>query len=162
MTEEPANDALMTFVKARERLITVAIRIVQSRAVAEELVQDSWLRWHERQYPVKKALPILSLIVANLARDWTRRRRVEHEITAYINAETTAPCTERVVIAREDLKRVVIALETLPARTVTAFRMHCVDGLTYADIGKQLRLSRSRAYELVEDALVHLTLSLDD
>lgn len=59
MTEEPADHALMTFVSSRERLIAVACRVVERRAVAEELVQDSWLQWHARIHPAKKALPIL-------------------------------------------------------------------------------------------------------
>ncbi|MEM6906198.1 MAG: sigma-70 family RNA polymerase sigma factor, partial [Pseudomonadota bacterium] len=74
----------------------------------------------------------------------------------------TAPGTERVVIARDDLARVVAALETLPPRTRAAFRMSWHDGIPLAEIGRRLGVSKPRAHQLVHRALVALALSLED
>ncbi|MEM0944261.1 MAG: RNA polymerase sigma factor, partial [Pseudomonadota bacterium] len=133
------------------------------RAIAEELVQDSWLRWHGRSYPEADAPSIFRTIVANLARDWWRRQRRERvgQQALALVAET-APGTERVVIARDDLARVVAALEKLPPRTRAAFRMSWHDGIPLAEIGRKLGVSKPRAHQLVHRALVALALSLED
>ena len=150
-----------TFVKEREKLIALACSIVDNQAIAEELVQDSWIRWVQRGYAAEKAQPIFRQIVANLARDWYRRNRTEREVLAEKGIlQDEPPDSERIVIARQDLERVVRALQALPDRTVRAFRMHRIDGLTYAAIAKKMDISPSTAYAMVENALVHVTLSL--
>ncbi|MEM6904890.1 MAG: sigma factor-like helix-turn-helix DNA-binding protein [Pseudomonadota bacterium] len=160
---DPAGEApLASFLEGRERLIGIACRFVESRAVAEEIVQESWLRWRGKEYDAAKARSIFSLIVANLARDWARRRRLEREVLAALGTEERGPCSERAVSAREDLRVVIAVLDRLPGRTVTAFRMRSLDGHSYAEIGRRLGLSRSRAFELVEDALVAMMLALGD
>ena len=45
--------------------------------------------------------------------------------------------------SRERLARLVAALETLPHKTRTIFRLHKFDGVSYADIASQLDISRS-------------------
>lgn len=153
------DKATSTFITEREKLISIACRIVESRAVAEELVQDSWLRWHEKNYPAKDALPIFRQIVANLAHDWSRRRRKEYSLLTENPFEAlAAPCSEQVVHARQELQTVIAALSELPRRSVVAFRMHMVDGRTFKDVSQHLGISVTRAYELVEDVLVHLTI----
>ncbi len=39
--------ATLTFNRHRPRLIGIAWRMLGSRAEAEDVVQDAWLRWHE-------------------------------------------------------------------------------------------------------------------
>lgn len=92
MSEQTVDPGLRCFVDDRDRLIAIACRIVDSRAVAEELVQESWLRWDARDYPADKAAPIFRSIVANLARDWRRRQRTESTITGTL---PDAPWTTR-------------------------------------------------------------------
>lgn len=162
-TRDVTDQATATFIREREKLIAIACQVVESRAIAEELVQDSWLRWHEKDYPSAEALPVFRQIVVNLARDWTRRRRKEHSLLTelFFDTDSASPCSERVLLARQDLKQVIALLSQLPRRSVTAFRMHLVDGRTYREIGEHLGISVTRAYELVEDTLVHLTIHLN-
>ena len=162
MPADADHQGLSAFVDERRNLIALACRIVRNESIAEELVQDSWLRWQERRYPAQKAVPILRRIVSNLAKDFYRRQTTEKAVLAE-HAATLGPASdsERVAIARQELLRGVRALKQLPRRTRTAFHLHCIDGLTYAQIGERLNLSRSRAFDLVTDALVHLTLALD-
>ncbi|MEM8823943.1 MAG: sigma-70 family RNA polymerase sigma factor [Pseudomonadota bacterium] len=158
-----ADPALQTFLKDRESLIAMACRVVESRAIAEELVQDTWLRWDKRSYPADKARPIFRRIVANLAIDWTRSRKTERQVLSeLLLADSPSVCSERVVIARQDLRRVIDALDQLPRRSVKAFRMRFIDGLTSAEIGRRLGISLSRAHALTEEALVQIALSQDD
>ncbi|MEM8793936.1 MAG: sigma-70 family RNA polymerase sigma factor [Pseudomonadota bacterium] len=158
-----ADPALSTFVNERERLIGIALQMVKSRAIAEELVQDSWLRWDKKAYPSEKALPIFKRIVTNLALDWSRSRQTEEQtLSELMLFEDVEFDSERVLIARQELARVVRALEKLPKRTVAAFHMRFVDGLTFADIGKRLEMSRSRAHGLVEETIIAITCVLSD
>ncbi|MEM9044225.1 MAG: sigma-70 family RNA polymerase sigma factor [Pseudomonadota bacterium] len=158
-----ADEALSSFVEDREFLIAAACRIVENRAIAEELVQDSWLRWQQRTYPAYEARPILRSIVANLARDWLRRQKTERD---YLNRQVTwdddKRDAERILIARQDLRCIVEALDRLPERTVTAFRMSRIDGLTYAQIAERLDTVPSRVHGYVAKALAQVTLSLLD
>lgn len=161
MADEQIDPAAYAFSKNREKLIANACAIVANRAIAEELVQESWLRWHGNSYPARDAEPIFWRIVRNLALDWKRRARIEQDgLAAHLDTTETAPDSERVVCAREELRRVVAALDALPQRTVTAFRMHRVDGLTYAVIARRLGISPSTAFKLVEDAMVEVVWSL--
>lgn len=161
MSTNTPGPALETFQQERELLISIACSIVHSRAIAEELVQDSWLRWGEQTYPQDKALPIFRKIVANLARDWYRRRRTETVILADQDRETQYHLdAERVMIARDDLGKIVAALAELPPRTVDAFRMSRIDGLTYAQIAQRLDTVPSRVHAYVVKTLAHLTICL--
>ncbi|MEM8554197.1 MAG: sigma-70 family RNA polymerase sigma factor [Pseudomonadota bacterium] len=163
MKTAPTDTAVDAFVENRERLIAIACTMVESRAVAEELVQDSWLRWQGQTYHASGARQVLHKIVRNLAIDWCRRNSRERDIMkAHFAAEETAPDSERVISAREELRRVVRALKSLPPRTVQAFRMHRVDGQSYARIGKALNVSGSTAFGLVEDAMVEIALHLSE
>ncbi|MEM7058832.1 MAG: sigma-70 family RNA polymerase sigma factor [Pseudomonadota bacterium] len=154
---------LDTFVQDRDSLIALAKSFVRSSAIAEELVQDSWLRWHGRHYPAEKAAPILRRIVRNLALDWHRRQKSERSgLEAQKLTIADAPDSETVVMARQELLAVARVLAELPDRTLTAFRMYRLEGRTYAEIARHLDIVPSRAHQLVRNALVHMALRLTD
>lgn len=131
MAAQPCDPGLKAYISERDRLIAIATRIVDSRAVAEELVQESWLRWDGRAYPHEKAKPIFRSIVTNLARDWRRRSRLEASILdeAFPTSEDPRDA-ERIIIARQEIKKLVRALQELNPRVVKAFRLHRVEGKT--------------------------------
>ncbi|MEO0957883.1 MAG: sigma factor-like helix-turn-helix DNA-binding protein, partial [Pseudomonadota bacterium] len=66
------------------------------------------------------------------------------------------------VIARDQVRRIAAALAELPTRTVAAFRMSRLDGLTYEEIGRHLGISKAGAYRLVAQALVKIVVHLDE
>lgn len=151
---------LKTFVDRRGDLLAIANAVVKNRAVAEELVQDSWLQWSQKSYSAAHAEPIFKRIVLNLARDWHRKQKREWaRFESYALICDNAPDTERVVIARQDLLNVMRALQDLPAKSLRAFRHSRVDGLTYPQIAKEMGIATSTAYGLVADALVKVTLA---
>lgn len=151
------NLALDTFLVRQRDLIALANKVVRNPAVAEELVQDSWIQWSAKSYPEQDAAPIFTRIVMNLARDWhVKQRREWARLEAFALLYDDAPDTERIVIARIDLMNVLRALNQLPHRSLRAFRLSRVEGMTYAQIGKDLGVSTSMAYRLVADALVEL------
>ena len=44
----PADSTLAIYIEHRDRLLTYAARIVRSRASAEDIVQEAWLRFSAR------------------------------------------------------------------------------------------------------------------
>lgn len=148
------STAASAFLEERELLISVACRIVENRAIAEEIVQESWLRWIQKEYAACDARPIFRRIVSNLALDSVRRRQRETLILRQTTcSEQDCRDAERVIIAREDLRRMIEALNTLPPRTVTAFRLSRLEGRTYADIARELDTVPSRIHGYVVKAL---------
>lgn len=157
------DPVLQNFVEDRDCLIAIACRIVGSRAEAEEVVQESWIRWAGRAYPVDRARPIFRSVVANLARDWRRRARRETLIVDALDTpEADSRDAERVVIARQEVDRIVAALAELDPRVVAAFRLHRVEGWTMARIAERLDTVPSRVHAYVVKALAHVTCRLMD
>ncbi|MEM9011186.1 MAG: RNA polymerase sigma factor [Pseudomonadota bacterium] len=160
--DEREAAGLRTFLAERRRLIGVAQAVVGSRAVAEELVQESWLRWHGRNYASDEAPSIFRRIVRNLALDWVRRSQSERRsLDAALLTGLEVPTAERLAIGREDVAIADAALAELPERTRLAFRMNRIEGRTYAEIGEALGISAPRAHQLVRQALLHVAVRLD-
>lgn len=160
--ETCSEPVLDVFVADRELLIALAYRIVDSRAVAEELVQESWIRWQRRDYLASDARPILRRIVSNLAKDWRRSQTAEQTALGEVQAfYASAPSSESALIAKNELLLVIRTLGKMSPRHRRAFRMRTVDGKTYKDIGARLGLSISHARNLVEQVIVEIVLVLD-
>ncbi|MEO1774989.1 MAG: sigma-70 family RNA polymerase sigma factor [Pseudomonadota bacterium] len=154
--------AAETFVTQQSDLLAIARAIVGQPETAEDLVQESWLRWQERRYPPEQAKPIFVRIIKNLAADWHRRRKVEernNRVHAMLRSD--ALDTERVVIARQQVRCIAAALGEMPAKTVAAFRMSRLEGRTYEEIGQRLGTSKASAYRMVAQALVRIVIHLE-
>ena len=124
-----SDPSLTTYLEEREKLVALARSFVRCKHTAEDIVQDSWLRWHGRGYPASDAKSIFRTIVANLSRDWWRRQQTQR--AAYDALAMTpdwSPSAEEVSIARSDLLRVITILEKMDPRTRNAFAMSWRDG----------------------------------
>lgn len=159
MDRERCDIALDTFVSRRNDLVALANKFVRNQSVAEELVQDSWLKWNAKNYPSSDAGPIFSRIVVNLSRDWLRKQKREWtKLESFSLLYDTAPDTERVVIGRQDLINVIRALQKLPPNALHAFRLSRVEEMTFAQIGNEMGIAPSTAYGLVSEALIRVAL----
>ena len=70
------------FVASRPRLLGLAYRITGSRVDAEDVVQETWLRWHANRSAVERPEAWLTTVTARLALD--RCRRIEHQRLTYV------------------------------------------------------------------------------
>lgn len=155
---------LDVFMAHRSALVDYATPIVGCPATAEDVVQESYLRFARRpdlgDEPLRQPLAYLYRIVRNTALDWVRRVSAEsrrdrsQEILAAPLA--TAPSPEEVALGRDRLRRVEAALAELPERTRRAFELHRFDGLTFQEVGARLDVSPATAHRLARDAMVHL------
>jgi len=67
------------FQTERPRLLALAYRLTGSRADAEDLVQEAWLRWQGHENEADNAPAYLARIVVNLGMDRWRRLKQERE-----------------------------------------------------------------------------------
>jgi RNA polymerase sigma-70 factor (ECF subfamily) len=152
------------FVQHRGTLVNYAASLVGSRPLAEDLVQEAWLRFDEaeRKQFVREPLNYLYRIVKNLALDRRRRSVREGRIFAEIEVEDAAeispagPTTpETEALYRDELRRLAVAIDALPERTRIAFKMHRLGGARLNEIAEFLGISVTRAQVLVNDAAEH-------
>lgn len=157
------SDTTALFTEHRRSLVEYAAGIVGSRAAAEDVVQEAWLRFDEmsRRQLVNEPLSYLYRIVRNLAIDGRRKQvREERYVVsgAALLVEAIAedrPSPEAEVEGRGELQALQAAMLELPARTRVALEMHRMGGATLKDIADYLGISVGLAHSLVIDGLEH-------
>lgn len=148
------------YVEHRSSLVVYATSLLGSRALAEDIVQEAWLRFDQaaRTRGVREPTSYLYRIVRNLALDARRTAarlgRWEEE-TARAESEASAPSPEQVAGDRAELRLLLEALEELPQRTRIAFGMHRLGGYKLREIAAHLGISLALTQNLVTDGLDH-------
>ncbi|GLK54325.1 RNA polymerase sigma-70 factor (ECF subfamily) [Methylopila capsulata] len=143
------------------------VRRGMSPDAAGDIVQDAFVRLmtastNDAQDTRQDDRPegYLAVVARNLALDAARRERIAP--FASVPPETLAiavdpePSSERRLADRQRLALAVSALDELPERTRRAFELNRLEGLTLAEVGRELELSTSRAGALVKEAYAHL------
>lgn len=151
------------FVDGREEFLSLAEGILRNQAEAEDVVQDSWLRWKNRSADCVSPRAFLRAIVRNLALDRIRRRRSERVLLCTPQLEPLrAPDAEETTIQRQRLATAERALAELPERTREAFRMRRIEGRSLREIADVLGVSQPRAHQLVCQAVARIAGALQD
>ncbi len=154
-------DTTALFVEHRGTLVRYATGLVGSRAQAEDLVQEAWLRFEEaaRQQILSEPLHYLFRIVRNLAFDRRRRQNVEGKLFQR-NAEQIVaalpdpyPSAEVIATDKENIRRLQEALLDLSPRARAAFEMHRIEGRTLREVASALGISVPLAHVLVMEGL---------
>ncbi len=162
--DESAFDAL--FDRWAGRLLHFLERMVRDRAVAEELLQESFLRVHrarDRYEPSARFSTWLYTIASNAARNELRRpfRRAPHESAdadegPRLALVSDAPSSDELAAARQRHDALESALGRLPDRQRAALWLAAVEGLSYAEVAETLNVSTASVKSLVHRARVAL------
>lgn len=159
-----SNLSLNLYVRHRRALVDYASSITGSRALAEDLVQEAWLRFSEASggRMLEDATGYLYRIVRNLAIDGRRRTIREQRVISAEDIATAAafqadasPSPEARLVSREDYLCMMEALGELPERTRIALEMHRFGGAKLREIAEYLGISVSLAHKLVTDGVEH-------
>lgn len=153
------NQDLAAFIPALRKYF---MRQTGNMSSVDDLVQDVMVRMLARraQDQIENPEAYLFRTAANVLRDRARRdlvRKTElhNELTELEHpVEEFSP--ERVISGREEIARVVAALEELPQRTRDIFLMRRFDGLSYNDISARVGLSVSGVEKQIAKAAAHL------
>lgn len=145
MASQP-NALLSVFTEQREALTRFLVRRLGNPALAEDLVQETWLRATTGSAVVANPQAYLFRVAANLAID--HRRHVAHGIeiptdegTATIADPAASP--EAVTEHRRELAKLLRAVDALPPRCREVFVLIKFEGAGYADVALRLGISRN-------------------
>ncbi|MDC7787773.1 sigma-70 family RNA polymerase sigma factor [Rhodoplanes sp. TEM] len=154
----PTADLALVFASERGRLERLIRRIIGDPHLAEDLVQEAFLKVSRAAAgtAVEDHRGYLVRTARNLALDHRRRlevmRPAEDSDAAFRALPDAAPNPEAVLADRQALAAAMAALARLPPRTRRAFEMHRLDGRTMAEIGRELGISVSLVCRLVHEA----------
>jgi RNA polymerase sigma factor (sigma-70 family) len=157
------DETLAFFMAHRPNLVSYASGIVGSRAQAEDVVQEAWLRFDDasRLRLLEEPLGYLYRIVRNLALDGRRRLAREdrgRDSYAAVAAEAdgqTGLTPEREALHKDALRIVMAAIAELPERTQVALEMHRFGGCKLREIADHLGISVTLAHSLVAEGIEH-------
>lgn len=164
------REAVPRHLDHRDDLVRYASRVVGSQAVAEDVVQEAYLRLSVRtgdqaQDRIVEPVRYLYRVVRNLALDWIRRPGpvLESELAedGLSNVPAARPSPEDDTIWRQQVAIVEAALASLPERTRLAFEMHRLGGYTLQQVADELGISVTRAHQLVKQAMARCADRLD-
>jgi RNA polymerase sigma-70 factor (ECF subfamily) len=155
------------YLATRSKLFAVSLRIVRERALAEEVLQDSFVNIWRRasDYAAAKSAPMtwMTAIVRNRSVDLVRRTREEPDVddtlVAGLADENAAP--ERDAAARADahsLKRCLAELDPEQRQTIALAFFH---GLTHSELAAHLRRPLGTVKTHVRRGLIRLRECLD-
>lgn len=153
------------FLRYHAALCSFAYHYVQSRAIAEEIAQDTlvfiWNRRASLDLPGSGLPRYLYASARNAAISYLRHRRIEDESVGDIVALTTSPVPSDRAVEESELGAAVRdAVAQLPERCRAVFVLHREQGQSYKEVAQTLGISpktveihMGRAFKLLRKAL---------
>jgi RNA polymerase sigma-70 factor (ECF subfamily) len=151
------SESLSIFVGMRSRLFAIAYRIVGNSAAAEDVVQDTWLRWQAIDHSVVQNGPAyLATTTARLAINvvHSARARRERYVGEWLPEPVdTRPDSHSEVERGEALEHAVLRLlETLTPRETVAYVLREAFSYSYRQIADIVQLAEANARQIVTRA----------
>jgi RNA polymerase sigma-70 factor, ECF subfamily len=151
----------MTFEQYRQRLWGIAYRMLGTRAEADDLVQEAWLRWH-RATDIRSPEAWLVTITTRLCID--RLRQLKQEREAYTGpwlpepmlAEAAPPADHAAELASDLSVAFLAVLERMTPEERAALLLREVFDSDYGDIAQILGKSETSCRQIVSRARKHL------
>lgn len=144
------------------RLKRLVKRFVKSKATAEDLVQQAFVKLMDNaeRGNVANIPAYLATTARNLAlnhvRNTSLRAEVELPEADFLAIADMRPSPEMVAVYRCELRRVLQAVATLPPRRREAFVLHKFEDLTYDEIADRQGVSRNTVITQIVSALADL------
>lgn len=151
-------DGTAAFEAHRPRLLRLGYRMLGSRAAAEDVVQDAWLRWSNvDKAQVRDAGSFLSRVVTRLCLDEMKsaRTRREHYVGSWLPEPVLEP-VEPEADADELTLTLMLALERLSPLERAAFLLHDVFGQPLNEIAATLGRDAAAVRKLATRARKHV------
>ncbi|EEA02150.1 RNA polymerase, sigma-24 subunit, ECF subfamily [Burkholderia sp. H160] len=158
MTDQGIDKA-SSFEAARARLLALAYRMLGSRAEAEDVVQDVWLKWHLADtQAVQTPVAWLTTLTTRAAID--RLRHAQRERASQVSGwlpepwlDEVAPSAEELALRAADMSYgVMLLLEHLKPDERAAFVLHEAFECDYAEIASILERTPAACRQMVHRA----------
>ncbi len=156
---EYAGSRVVIFEQLRRRLFAIAYRMMGTRADAEDIVQEAYLRWHRADTgDVRSPEAWLVSVVTRLSIDRLRKATVERE--AYTGPWLPEPLfgrpspspEERLELASDLSMAFMVLLERLAPVERAAFLLRDVFDCDYAEVARILQKSEAACRQVVHRA----------
>ena len=153
------NGAAEVFQSHRPRLFGIAYRMLGSRADAEDLLQDAYLRWHQsRTEEIQSPIAFLVTITTRLCLD--RLRELKEERKHYVGPWLPEPIVDEHIpspeMQRELADEVSVAflaiLERLAPEERAAFLLHEVFDYDYPEVAQMLGKAEPACRQMIHRA----------
>jgi RNA polymerase sigma-70 factor, ECF subfamily len=161
MSEQRMGSAIEAFVAHRNLLFTVAYEMLGSAADAEDVLQETWLRWVGVDLDAvqdQRAYLVRITTRQALIRLRTLRRRKESYVGPWLPEPLlTAPdVAEDAELAESVSMAMLLVLETLTPTERAVFVLREVFGLDYDEIAEAVEKSRAAVRQIAHRARAHV------
>ncbi len=162
MSETIDQDRLTSFEAHRSALTGLAYRMLGSRAEAEDVVQDAYLRWHAAdRSAVADPRRYLATVVTRLCLDRMKSAHARREI--YVGQWLPEPVVDEALgdetvddLAHDLSVALMLVLERLSPLERASFLLHDVFGLDFAEVGRALDRGEAACRQLAARARTHI------
>ena len=148
-----------TFSELRPLLFSVAYRMTGSRADAEDVLQEAFLRWQSADLgSVQSPKAFLTTVVSRLSLDALKAAHRQREVYVgpWLPDPIVGPVSEPVELAESLSFAFLHLLESLPAQERVAFLLREVFDGEYREVAETLETSEANARQRVSRARGHL------
>src|SRR5690349_9275052 len=150
-----------TFVSHRNLLFTIAYEMLGSAADAEDVLQETWLKWAGVEHDIvenHRAYLVRIVTRQSLGRLRTLGRRKESYVGSWLPEPLlTAPyVAAHVQLADRDSMAMVLVLESLPPSDRAVFVRRGVSGLDYAAIAAAVGKTPAAVRHVARRARTHV------
>jgi len=148
------------FLAYYQNFVRYACRITGNKDVAEEIVQEAFVKLWEARETLVVQVSLKSYMlksVQNRCIDWHRHNKIRQNVNAAIKEEAilTNYDTDNYVLKSELESKLNAALSMLPEEVEEAYRMNRFEGLKYHEIAQKLNVS-VRTIEVRVGRALHL------
>jgi len=161
MTTATHQDALADFEPHRRSLMGLAYRMLGSRAEAEDVLQDAYLRWHGAdRAAIEEPRRYLGTVVARLCLDRMKSAQARREV--YVGPWLPEPVVDEAFgdedgdLAHDISVALMLVLERLSPLERASFLLHDVFGLDFGEVARALGRGEAACRQLATRARTHI------
>ena len=168
MTEEQKQELFAQIDESQYAEIKrYVLRLVRRSALAEDLTQETFLRWMEsgRSVPLENRRAWLYRTARNLVYDHFRREKCWTDIQNALTYHRTSDASDDLLdsLEKKETQTMLLSkLNDLPPRQREAVRLKFQEKLTYDEIAQVMGESRSTVGWLLHEALTKLRLWMEN
>ncbi|MBN2973324.1 sigma-70 family RNA polymerase sigma factor [Roseomonas aeriglobus] len=152
------SSRLGDFQRERKRLVRLAYRMLGSFSEAEDVVQDSWLKWEQVEGGIDSPAAYLTRVVTRLCLDRLKsaRSRRETYIGPWLPDPLVGSTDPDEAIADDLTVTLMLAMERLSPLERAAFLLHDVFDVALSDVAVTLSREPAAVRQLASRARKHI------
>lgn len=162
------HESLTAFQESRPRLQALAYRLLGSRAEAEDVVQEAWLRFSHHTEPLDSPAAWLTTVTTRLAVDALRRARLERERyvgpwlpepvddPAWLGLHANADPERAAALSESVSMAFLVVLEALSPLERAAYVLHRIFEYSAEEVAAVLERSPAAVRQLCHRAEAHV------